>query len=50
VLGAPRGQRGVAGGQLGAVVLDEAAALRPFLLEGGVAGAQGGGQGRDLVA
>ena len=28
VLGAPRGQRGVAGGQLGVVVLDEAAALR----------------------
>jgi hypothetical protein len=39
VLGAPRGQRGVAGGQLGAVVLDEAPALRPFLLQGGVAGA-----------
>jgi hypothetical protein len=32
------------------VVLDEAAALRAFLLEGGVAGAEGGGQGGDLVA
>jgi hypothetical protein len=50
VFGAPRRQRGVAGSQLGAVVLDEAAALRPFLPEGGLAGAQGGGQGRDLVA
>jgi hypothetical protein len=50
VLGAPRGQRGVAGGQLGAVVLDEAPALGPFLLEGGLAGAQGGGQRGDLVA
>jgi hypothetical protein len=42
VLGAQRGQRGVAGGQLGAVVLDEAAALRPFLLEGGRAGWRSG--------
>jgi excisionase family DNA binding protein len=50
VLGAPRGQRGVAGGQLGAVVLDQAPALRPFLVQGAVAGAEGGGQGRDLVA
>jgi hypothetical protein len=40
VLGAQRGQRGVAGGQLGAVVLGEAPALRPFFLEGGVAGAR----------
>jgi hypothetical protein len=45
VLGAPRGQRGVAGGQFGAVVLDEAAALGAFLVQGGVAGVQGGGQG-----
>jgi hypothetical protein len=46
VLGAQRGQRGVAGGQLGVVLFGEAPALRPFLLEGGVAGAQGGRSGR----
>jgi hypothetical protein len=32
------------------VLFNEAAALRPFLFEGAVAGAQSCGQGGDLVA